>query len=49
MPRIKKCTVNIKLKKLKVYHGTCLDVGDREFDIIRIIVNKFEVISEFSG
>ena len=33
MPRIRKCTVNIKLRKLKVYHGTCLDVGDREFDI----------------
>ncbi len=33
MPRIRKCTVNFKLKKLKVYHGTCLDIGDREFDI----------------
>ena len=33
MPRIRKCTVNIKLRKLKVNHGTCLDVGDREFDI----------------
>ena len=33
MPRIRKCIVNIKLRKLKVYHGTCLDVGDREFDI----------------
>ena len=33
MPRIKKCTVNIKLKKLKAYHGKCLDVGEREFDI----------------
>ena len=33
MPRIKKCEVNIELKKLKVYHGTCLDVGAREYNI----------------
>lgn len=31
MPRIKKCVVNIELKKLKVYHGTCLDIGDRDY------------------
>lgn len=31
MPRIRKCVVNIELKKLKVYHGTCLDVGDRDY------------------
>ena len=31
MPRIKKCVVNIELKKLKAYHGTCLDVGDRDY------------------
>lgn len=31
MPRIRKCVVNIELKKLKVYHGTCLDIGDRDY------------------
>lgn len=31
MPRIRKCVVNIELKKLKAYHGTCLDIGDREY------------------
>ena len=33
MPRIRKCVVNIELKKLKVYHGTCLDIGDRDYII----------------
>jgi len=33
MPRIRKCEVNISLKKLTGYHGTCLDVGIREFQI----------------
>lgn len=33
MPRIKKCVVNIELKKLKGYHGTCLDVGYRDYVI----------------
>ena len=33
MPRIKNCEVNISLLKLKGYHGTCLDIGPREFQI----------------
>ena len=33
MPRIRKCEVIIQLKKLKVYHGTCLDIGEREYHI----------------
>ena len=33
MPRIKKCVVNIELKKMKGYHGTCLDIGDRDYVI----------------
>lgn len=33
MPKIRKCIVNIELKKLKGYHGTCLDVGDRDYII----------------
>lgn len=33
MPRIKKCVVNIELKKMQGYHGTCLDIGDRDYVI----------------
>jgi hypothetical protein len=33
MPRIKKCEINITLRKLKGYHGTCLDIGKREYQI----------------
>lgn len=33
MPRVKKCIVNFQLKKLKGYHGTCLDVDIREYVI----------------
>ena len=31
MPRIKKCTINFELKRLKGYEGTCLDIGHREY------------------
>jgi hypothetical protein len=33
MPRIRKCEINIYLKKLKVYHGTCIDTDIREYQI----------------
>ena len=33
MPRIKKCTINIELKNLKGYDGTCLDVENRDYII----------------
>jgi hypothetical protein len=33
IPRIRNCEVNISLLKLKGYHGTCLDIGTREFQI----------------
>lgn len=33
MPRIKNCEVNINLMKLKGYHGTCLDLDNREYQI----------------
>ena len=33
MPRIRKCVINIELKNMKAYHGTCLDVGDRDYVI----------------
>ena len=33
MPRIKKCIVNIELKALKGYDGTCLDFDNREYVI----------------
>lgn len=31
MPRVRKCVVNIELKKLKGYDGTCLDIGPRDY------------------
>jgi len=33
MPRIRNCEVNISLLKFRGYHGTCLDIGPREFQI----------------
>jgi len=33
MPRIKKCIINIELKNLKGYDGTCLDLGNRDYVI----------------
>lgn len=33
MPRITKCDLNVTLKNMKVYHGTCLDIDNREFQI----------------
>jgi len=33
MPRIKKCIINVELKRLKGYDGTCLDIGNREYQI----------------
>lgn len=31
MPRVRKCVINIELKKLKGYDGTCLDIGHRDY------------------
>ena len=33
MPRIRKCVVNIELKNLKGYDGTCFDFGKRDYHI----------------
>ena len=33
IPKIRKCVVNIELKKLKGYHGTCLDINNRDYVI----------------
>lgn len=33
MPRIRKCVINIEIKNMKGYHGTCLDIGDRDYVI----------------
>jgi hypothetical protein len=33
MPRIKKCFIYIELKKLKGYHGTCIDSDERTYMI----------------
>ena len=46
MPRIKKCEVNISLMKLKGYHGTCLDVGVREYQID--IDKKLGLVDDFT-
>lgn len=33
MPRIKKCIINVELKNLKGYDGTCFDLGNRDYVI----------------
>lgn len=33
MPRIRNCLIYIELKKLKGYHGTCLDTDNRTYVI----------------
>ena len=33
MPRITRCEVNIELKKIIGYEGTCIDTDDREFHL----------------
>lgn len=33
MPRIRKCEVNVKIKKVVAYEGTCLDTNNRVYEI----------------
>ena len=33
MPRIRKCEVNVKIKKVAAYEGTCLDIDNRVYEI----------------
>ena len=33
MPRIRKCEVNVKIKKVVAYEGTCLDTDNRVYEI----------------
>lgn len=33
MPRIRKCEVNVKIKKVVAYEGTCLDTDNRVYQI----------------
>ena len=33
MPRIRKCEVNVKIKKVVAYEGTCLDTDARVYEI----------------
>lgn len=33
MPRIRKCVINIEIKNMKGYHGTCLDINNRDYVI----------------
>jgi len=33
MPRIRKCEVNVKIKKVVAYEGTCLDTDTRVYEI----------------
>lgn len=33
MPRIRKCVINIELKNMKGYDGTCFDFNNREYVI----------------
>lgn len=33
MPKIRKCEVNVKIKKVIIYEGTCLDTDTRVYEI----------------
>ena len=33
IPRIRKCEIEINIKKMKGYEGTCIDTDDREYEI----------------
>lgn len=33
MPLIRKCDININIKNMKAYEGTCLDTDEREYEI----------------
>jgi len=33
IPRIRKCDIEINIKKMKGYEGTCIDTDDREYEI----------------
>jgi len=44
MPLIRKCFIEINIKDMKGYEGTCLDIDDREFEID---INKKQSIEDF--
>jgi hypothetical protein len=44
IPRIQKCFIEINIKDIKGYEGTCLDIDEREYEID---INKKQSIEDF--
>jgi len=44
IPRIRRCDIEINIKRMKGYEGTCIDTDDREYEIE---VNKNQSLEDF--